>query len=204
MLQISPTKNGVYCLKKLAKNIGEKLRSGDRAAFGQLYDRYASALYGMVLRMVKDENVAKDILQESFIKIWKNASSYNSQKANIFTWMYQVTRNTALDKLRQLKNRGEKEIQIKDSNLYNIGISGVNPDTVDLPEVLHQIDEKYRRVIGALFYGGMTQKEASNHLNLPLGTVKTRLKIGLRELRKIFKDPLILTAFSAGFANIFL
>ena len=191
-------------MKNLAKDIGEKLRNGDRAAFERLYDRYANALYGMVIRMVRDEDLAKDVIQESFIKIWKNASKYDPQKAKVFTWMYQVTRNTALDKLRQVKNRGEKEIQIKDSNVYNIGISGINPDTVDLPEILNQIDEKYRQVIGVLFYGGMTQQEASDHLNLPLGTVKTRLKIGLRELRKVFKDPLVLTAFSAEFANIFL
>ncbi len=191
-------------MKNLAKDIGDRLRKGDKVAFEQLYDRYSAALYGMVIRMVKDEDVAKDVIQDSFIKIWKNASKYDPQKAKVFTWMYQVTRNTALDKLRQVKNRGEKEIQIKDSNVYNIGIAGINPDTVDLPEILHQIDEKYRQVIGALFYGGMTQQEASDHLDLPLGTVKTRLKIGLRELRKIFKDPLVLTAFSAEFANIFL
>ena len=156
-------------MEKLTDDIGEKLRKGDKAAFEQLYDRYADALYGVVIRMIKDEDVAKDVIQESFIKIWKNASKYDPQKAKIFTWMYQVTRNTALDKLRQLKNRSQKEVHIKDSKVYNLGISGVNPETVDLPEILNQIDEKYREVVGALFYGGMTQKEASDHLGLPLG-----------------------------------
>ena len=96
-------------MKDLANDIGEKLQNGDKAAFEQLYDRYADALYGMVIRMVKDEDLAKDVIQESFIKIWKNASKYDSHKASIFTWMYQVTRNTAIDKLRQLKSRGDKE-----------------------------------------------------------------------------------------------
>jgi len=182
-----------------ADDIGEKLRNGDKAAFEQLYDRYADALYGMVIRMVKDEELAKDVIQESFIKIWKNASKYNPQKAKIFTWMYQITRNTALDKLRQVKNRSQKEIQLKDASVYNLGISSINTDAVDLPEILNQIEEKYREVLAVLFYGGMTQKEASDHLGLPLGTVKTRLKIGLRELRKVFKDPLVLTAFSTIF-----
>jgi len=186
-------------LKNLAKDIGEKLRRGDKAAFEALYDRYSDALYGLVIRMVKDEDLAKDIVQESFIKIWKNASKYNPEKAKVFTWMYQITRNTAVDKLRQIKNRSQKEIQIKDSNVYNLGISGVNPDTVDLPEILNQIDEKYRQVIGVLFYGGMTQNEASKHLDLPLGTIKTRLRIGLRELRKVFNDPLMLATFSTIF-----
>ena len=182
-----------------SNNIGNRLRHGDLKAFEELYDYYADALYGMILRMVKDEHAAKDVLQETFVKIWKNASKYDPDKARVFTWMYQIARNSAIDKIRQLKAIAAREIQSEQSNIHNIGISGVNPDTVDLPEILNQIDEKYREVIGTLFYGGMTQKEASEQLNLPLGTIKTRLRIGLRELRKVFQDPIVLTAFSTIF-----
>lgn len=191
-------------MRNLAKDIGEKLQKGDKQAFEQLYDRYADKLYGIVIRMIRDEDLAKDVLQESFIKIWKNAHKYDPHKARVFTWMYQITKNTAIDKLRQVRNRAAKEIQITDSNVPNIGISGVNPDTLDLPEILTKIDEKYREVIGALFYSGMTQQEASDNLNVPLGTVKTRLKIGLRELRKVFKEPLVITALLVESTSIFL
>ena len=184
---------------KDTNNIGKRLQEGDKKAFEELYDRYSNALYGLILRMVKEESTAKDVLQETFVKIWKNASKYNPEKAKVFTWMYQIARNTAIDKIRQLQIRSSREISSEKSNIHNISVSGVNPDTVDLPEILNQIDEKYRHVIGALFYGGLTQKEASEQLNLPLGTIKTRLRIGLRELREIFNDPIVLTAFSTIF-----
>jgi len=147
------------------------------------------------MRMVKDEALAKDILQETFIKIWKNASKYNSQKAKIFTWMYQIAKNTALDKIRQRTKKSEREVQPDISNLSKIGIDPINPDTLDLPEILNKIDPKYQTVINALFYKGMTQQEASDDLKIPLGTVKTRLKIGLRELKKIFGSLIIFTFF---------
>jgi len=186
-------------LKKTFEDISDSFRPGDIKAFEQLYDRYADSLYGVILKMVKDEAIAKDALQESFMKIWKNAAKYDPNKAKIFTWIYQIARNTALDKLRSQTKKINREIQLKDSNVHNIGKEAINPDTVDLTEVLGQIDPKYQEVIKALFFGGMTQDETSKHLNIPLGTVKTRLKIGLRELRKIFKNEAFLTI---GFFNL--
>ena len=179
-------------MKETFEDIGIRFRQGDRKAFEALYDRYADSLYGVILKMVKEEPAAKDVLQETFIKIWKNAGKYDSTKAKIFTWMYQIARNTALDKIRQRTKKFNREIQPKDSDVQKTGHIAINPDTVDISEVLAQIDPKYREVIHALFFLGMTQNEASKHLSLPLGTVKTRLKIGLRELRKIFGTEVVL------------
>lgn len=166
---------------------------GDKKAFEELYDTYSASLYGVIFKMIRDESTAKDVLQESFIKIWKNASKYDPNIAKVFTWMYQIARNTAVDKLRQMKIKTAREIQPKESNVYNIGTQNVKPEQMDLPEQLNKLDEKYRTVVHALFYLGMTQQEASEHLDLPLGTVKTRLRIGMRELRNIFSEVVILT-----------
>ena len=178
-------------MKETFEDIGIRFRQGDKKAFEQLYDRYADSLYGVLLKMVNDDALAKDILQESFVKIWKNASKYDPQKAKVFTWMYQIARNTALDKIRRRTKRSEREIRQEKSNVYKLGERKINPDVVDMPEILGRIDPKYRNVVHALFYLGMTQDEASKHLDIPLGTVKTRLKIGLRELRKIFGNQAV-------------
>lgn len=165
------------------QQIFQLLQSGDRKAIGMLYDRYADGLYGILLNMLKDEAAARDVLHESFIKIWKNAGRYDPEKAKVFTWMVQIARNTAIDHLRARKTRRDYEIQTAASNV-SIQQS-VKPEHIDIPDHLESLEPKYREVLQALFFNGMTQQEASEALELPLGTVKTRLKIGLRELRKV-------------------
>ncbi|NNK87265.1 MAG: RNA polymerase sigma factor, partial [Flavobacteriaceae bacterium] len=126
--------------------------------------------------------------QETFIKIWRYAQKYDPKKAKLFTWLYRIARNTAIDKLRSRKTKSDKEIQINDSNVYQIPAMSLNQDALDLKDHVATLDKKYQIVLRALFFEGMTQQEASEELNIPLGTVKSRLKIGLRELRKIY-DP---------------
>ena len=162
------------------------LRLKDKKAMTLLYDNYADALYGVILKVIRDEDLAQDVLQESFIKIWKNAKKYDAKKAKLFTWLYRITYNTAIDKVRSQSNKISKEVQIESSNVYNISAEGLNQDVMDIKKHLNTLDEKYQIVLNALFFEGMTQQEASDELNIPLGTIKSRLKIGLRELKKIY------------------
>lgn len=164
----------------------ELLEKKDEKAITLLYDHYADRLYGVALQMVKDEDLAQDVLQESFIKIWKKSDTYDPTKAKLFTWLLRVVKNTAIDKIRSSSKKTKKEIQIDASDVYDIGIKSINPDEIDVKEHLESIEEKYKIVLEALFFEGMTQQEASEELDIPLGTVKSRLKIGLRELRKYY------------------
>ena len=100
--------------------------------------------------------------------------------------MYRIARNTAIDKLRSHNLKFQKEIQIADSNVYKISTAGLNQDTLDLQKHVATLDIKYQIVLKALYFEGMTQQEASDELEIPLGTIKSRLKIGLRELKKIY------------------
>ena len=170
----------------IEKHIVSLLAEKDDKAIGLLYEYYADTLYGVAYKVVKDEDLAQDILQESFVKIWKKADSYDASKAKLFTWLFRITRNTAIDKLRSITNKADKEVQIDVSDVYNLGVSGIRPDTLDLQENLEKIEPKYQIVLEALFFEGMTQQEASEELGIPLGTIKSRLKIGLRELGKIY------------------
>jgi len=98
----------------------------------------------------------------------------------------------AIDKLRSISTKSDKEIQIDVSDVYNLGVEGVRPDLMDVQEHLDKIEPKYQIVLDALFFQGMTQQEASEELDIPLGTVKSRLKIGLRELRKVYGTSFVI------------
>ena len=172
----------------LEHHIVQLLEKGDQAAINLLYENYSDSLYGVILKITKNEELAQDALQESFVKIWKNAKKYDSSKAKLFTWLYRIARNTAIDKLRSFNNRFHKEVQIDKSDVYILPTASLNQDVIDLREHVTKLEEKYQIVLNALFFEGMTQQEASDELDIPLGTIKSRLKIGLRDLRKIFND----------------
>ena len=170
----------------IERHIVSLLAEKDDKAISLLYENYGDTLFGVAYKVVKDEALAQDVLQESFIKIWKKADTYDASKAKLFTWLFRIVRNTSIDKLRSVNNKSDKEIQIDVSDVYNIGVKSINPEHLDIQENLDKIEDKYRIVLEALFFEGMTQQEASDELDIPLGTIKSRLKIGLRELGKIY------------------
>jgi RNA polymerase sigma factor (sigma-70 family) len=172
--------------KLLEKHIVELLLEGDEKGMSLLYDYYGETLYGIALKVTNDQELAKDVLQESLVKVWKKIDKYDASKAKLFTWLFRITRNTAIDKLRSISVKSEQEIQVEVSNVYNVGVEDIKPEHIDVQKHINTLDEKYQMVLEALFFKGMTQQEASEALNMPLGTVKSRLKIGLRELRKIY------------------
>jgi len=176
----------------LEKHIVELLQERNEKAISLLYDHYADTLYGVAFKVVKDEDLAQDIVQESFVKIWKKSDSYDPTKAKLFTWLFRITRNTAIDKLRSISTKSDREIQIDVSDVYNIGEHSIKPEFLDVKENLDKLEPKYRIVLEALFFEGMTQQEASDELDIPLGTIKSRLKIGLREMRKIYGSFLLM------------
>ena len=172
----------------LELHITKLLARGDKKALNLLYEHYADSLYGVILKVTINEELAQDALQETFVKVWKNAQKYDPKKAKLFTWLYRIAKNTAIDKLRSFNNRFEKEVQIDKSNVYILPTASLNQDVLDLKEHVAKLDDKYQIVLKALFFEGMRQQEASEELDIPLGTIKSRLKIGLRELKKIY-DP---------------
>lgn len=173
-------------ISSIEKNIVTLLEKGDKRAITLLYENYADALYGVIKKVIADDETAQDVLQETFVKIWRYSKKYDSKKAKLFTWLYRIAYNTAIDKIRSLKNKTEKEVQIETSSVYKVSFGELNQDVLDIKKHLNTLDEKYQIVINALFFEGMTQQEASDELEIPLGTIKSRLKIGLRELKKIY------------------
>jgi RNA polymerase sigma-70 factor (ECF subfamily) len=175
-------------ISKLEQHIVSLLNEGDKRAIPLIYENYSNSLYGVIIKVTGNEALAEDALQETFIKVWKYSKKYDPSKAKLFTWLYRVARNTAIDKLRSHNLKFEKEVQISNSNVYKLPAMSLNQDAIDLKKHVASLESKYQIVLRALFFEGMTQQEASDELDIPLGTVKSRLKIGLRELKKIY-DP---------------
>jgi RNA polymerase sigma-70 factor (ECF subfamily) len=176
---------GVKLPKYDESELVEMLRRQDRKAFNYLYDNYSDALYGVVLKLVRTEETAQDLLQEIFVKIWKNIVQYDVGKGRLFTWMLNIARNTSIDYLRV--NR--PEIQDIDSAVYVVESNQTiynELDAKELREVVSQLKPEQQTLIEMVYWGGYTHEEAAQRLEMPLGTVKTRVRSALRDLRKFF------------------
>ncbi|WP_428660955.1 RNA polymerase sigma factor [Runella sp.] len=163
----------------------EMLRLQDRKAFNYLYDNYSDALYGVVLKVVRTEETAQDLLQEIFVKIWKNITQYDVGKGRLFTWMLNIARNTSIDYLRV--NR--PEIQDIESAVYWVEEHQEiynDLDAKELREIVSQLKPEQQTLIEMVYWGGYTHEETAQRLEMPLGTVKTRVRSALRDLRKYF------------------
>lgn len=167
------------------------LKNKDEQVFGYLYDHYSPALYGVILKVINDENVASDILQEVFIKIWRGIDRYDVDKGRLFTWMLNIARNTAIDNLRSKAHKLDQKIQeIGNDVYYHTSQLTVQPsvDHLGLSKVLDKLNKEQRIIIDLAYYKGCTQEEIAKILDIPLGTVKTRMRNAIIQLRNILKN----------------
>lgn len=166
----------------------EQLRNRDKAALSYLYDHYADAIYGVVQRIVLQNDVAEEVLQDAFMRYWEKIDQFDPAKGRLFTWMLRIARNLALDKLR---SKGMKQSSKSDSISDNVSIldSKLHTETVTDPigleSVLKDLNEEQRFVVEKLYFRGYTQSELAEEYNIPLGTVKTRLRAAMVRLRKL-------------------
>lgn len=159
-----------------------------------LYDKYSGALYGIISRIVKSDSDAQDLLQEVFLKIWKNKESYNPEKGRLFTWMMQIARNTCINFINSKAQKEQEKIHPIDSSVYLISSRNkINIDAIDLVDILGGLEDKYREVIELAYFEGYTQMEIAERLELPLGSVKSFVKIGLRKLKSIYEGKIVST-----------
>jgi len=166
------------------------LKCNNKEAFEYLYDRYSSALYGIILKIVKDEDKAADVMQDAFLKIWKNIGSYNSEKGTLFTWILNVARNTAIDNLR-VHVKIEKAVSwdsVREVDFTPSVIFNPTPSTIDLRAIVERLLPERKILIELVYFQGFTHEEVSSQLSLPLGTVKSRIRKSLQELRHVFSD----------------
>lgn len=162
----------------------------DRSALEYLYDHYSGALLGVISRIIKKEELAEEILQDVFLKIWDRIDTYDATKGKLFTWMLNIARNHAIDKTRSREfNKSKKTDDIENlvSKVDRKDYTELQIESIGLQEVLKQLPEEQRLVIDQHYLKGYTQAEMSEEFNLPLGTVKTRMRLAMKELRNLLK-----------------
>ncbi len=166
------------------------LKKRENAAYHHLYLHYRGSLFNLILQIVQDAETANDVLQEVFIIVWKNIHKYNQEKGRLYTWLLNLTRNTAINKTRSknyknsLKN---DDISIYVNSIENKETAVQNINLIGLRKEVWKLKEEFKTVLDLSYFHGFTQEEISRALHIPLGTVKTRLRSAIIELRKQFR-----------------
>lgn len=167
--------------------IVEQFQKKDTAAFQKLYNMYSENICGVINTIVKNTDVAEEICQDVFMKVWNNSGSYNASKGRFFTWILNIARNAAIDEMRSKSYKNSKKNLSAD---YFVGIleskedsDGGREDIIGLKKLLRNLKEKCVEIIELLYFKGLTQKEVSKELDIPLGTVKTRNRSCISQIR---------------------
>ncbi len=162
----------------------QRLLARDGRAMQLVEKRYARNLQAVLVRLVREEALAQDLLQEGLLKIWLGISGYDPLKGRLFTWMVRVCCNHAIDAMRSPRFRfhnGTKSLENGDAQRA-VAPSSFNPEDIGVRELTWQLKPRQREVIDLLYFGGCTQLEAAEQLGIPLATVKTRARAALQAL----------------------
>lgn len=167
----------------------KRLQSKDERALSTLYDNYSGALYSVIIKMVRDEGIAQDLLQETFLTIWDKSYQYNAQKGRFYTWMYRIAKNKTLNFLR----KRDFLIQKEDLSVYKIEDEPVNfnEDFLKLKGAMNQLDQHHQKALELVYFNGLTHREAHEDMDVPLGTFKSYIKQALKQLKSIYGDALV-------------
>jgi RNA polymerase sigma-70 factor (ECF subfamily) len=161
----------------------ERVRARDVDAFEQLYDAYHRLVFGIALRMTNDATTAEDVTQSVFLKLWSTPDAFRA--GNFSAWLSRVARNRTLDVLRSTANRPAAEIPTDvpaDISLDDDVFARIDAQRVRA--ALATLEEEQRSLIEMGFFGGITHEEMARRTGIPLGTIKTRIRTGLRRLRE--------------------
>ena len=165
------------------------LNEQDNDAFNYLYENYSGALFTIINQIVPDKEMASDVLQEVFINIWKKINTYDASKGRLFTWMLNIARNAAIDKIRSKGYRdSQRTQQIQETESSGMTMSS-NPvvSDVGLKKVLTTLNDESRKLIDLSYFQGFTHDEIAKMLGIPLGTVKTRIRTAIIQLRTMIQ-----------------
>ncbi len=174
-----------------------QIAAGDTQAFSMLYDRYSSQLFGLALKIMQNQSLAEDVIQDVFMTIWKKAGSYKKRKGKPLGWMMILCRNRCIDLLRKQQKQNKKtsggtekiDALAADSDLPDpLEQASVAELSYEITKAMGQLPPEQRQLIDMAYFQGFSQSEISRTLKVPLGTVKTRIRLGMQKLRDTLKE----------------
>ena len=165
---------------------------GDVAAFEALYDRHSSMLYALLLRILSNAEDAQEVLQEAFVKVWTNAKMFDEVRGSETAWLISIVRSRGIDKLRSRKVRVDRENdagrEISITSSFVVPSTGSDDairsqERIAVRNALAELPEAQRQALELAYFEGLSQSEIAERLGEPLGTVKTRMQLGMKKLR---------------------
>ncbi len=172
------------------EQIASGLKARETAILELLYIRYASALFGVIKRIVQDEPAAEEVLQDAFLKVWDKGEDFDPKKGRIFTWMLRISRNLAIDKVRSREYKEAWKTDAMADHSYTIDQKHrieQRVEDIGVHQLLSHLDGDQQRILELLYFKGYSQSEVAKKEGIPLGTVKTKTRAALKSLRKILK-----------------
>ena len=173
-----------------------KIMTRDSIALSALYDRYAGLIYSLIRSVIKNHEEAEDLLQEVFVQLWERASTYDATKGSVYTWIVTLARNRAIDQVRsksfQQQNKISREVgpdmlySPMESSPFDLVVA--EERSRKMRDALSQIPPEQSQVIHIAYFGGWSQSEIAAQLKIPLGTVKTRMRQGMKKLQQLMTD----------------
>jgi len=173
-----------------------RVARGDRGAFGQLYEQSSTLLFSLALRILGDRESAADLLQDVYLEVWRKRVSYDAARGSPMAWLVTMTRSRAIDRVRSRTAKGHSvtdpidnspAVQLADGNPSPLEVSAGTETRNLVGEALAELPEAQRKAIELAFYHGLSHSEIAARLNEPLGTVKTRIKLGMDKLRTVLR-----------------
>jgi len=165
-----------------------QFQNKDEKAFESLYKMYGDSMHGVIYNIVRDHDIAKEVMQDVFIKAWNNSASYSAEKGRFFTWILNIARNAAIDKTRSKAFKNSKRnlnAEFFVDILQNNESLDDSTDAIGIKKFVKKLGKKCKEVIELLYFKGYTQKEASEALDMPIGTIKTRNRNCINDLRSM-------------------
>jgi RNA polymerase sigma-70 factor (ECF subfamily) len=161
------------------------LRQKENQAFSYLYDHYSGALYGIINQIVADTELSNDVLQETYVNIWRRIDTYDASRGRLFTWMLNIARNAAIDKTRSKGfQQSQRQISLADGEMIP-AIVRPGVDDLGLKKMILKLKDEQRLLIDLSYFQGFTHEQIAKALDIPLGTVKTRIRSALTQLRAL-------------------
>jgi RNA polymerase sigma-70 factor (ECF subfamily) len=166
----------------------DQLKNKDERALSLLYDTYSGAIYSVILKMIKDEGKAQNILQDTFMTVWNKAESYNSEKGRFYTWVYRIAKNKVLNVLRKT----DPLIQTDDFSVYDNKEDdiSIDPEYLELNGAVTKLEKHHKVAIELVYFKGLTHREAHEEMNVPLGTFKSYIRQALKQLRNTYSKTI--------------
>ena len=177
----------LYADEDLISLVGE----GDAEAFATLYDRHSRPAYSLAYRMMGEKQAAEDLLQDAFLKLWRSATSHRAERGSVRTWLLSIVHNRGIDQLRSLASRRRTQEKIEASAPKSqpseaFSESWRNSQREQVREALSTLPQEQLKILELAYFSGYTHVEIAEILNLPLGTVKGRMRLGLKKMKEYF------------------